>query len=207
MLHLDEPTANPASENGQDRQTLAYQRVDRERDDDSVATRGRRRRSMIIGVSVSAGISCTRCSPTTACNSSPMVGCGSGSRDPGATASMPWSSRRPTSSRAWVPLVPPPGAHQLVYHGLLAARSALRAKVIPDRPKDGRQHPMFDRQGKPTTHARGTVATSTSKLRHISWEHRRNKRAVSRASRSRPVRTGVRLVSRFVPRNLFALGE
>ncbi len=42
-----------------------------------------------------------------------------------------------------VPLVPRPGTHRLVYHGVLAAHSALRARVVPERPQPPAQLLLF----------------------------------------------------------------
>jgi hypothetical protein len=68
-----------------------------------------------------------------------------------------------------IPLIPPPRAHQLVYHGVLAAGAAHRPHVIPPRPKDGRQLPMFDRASRPTPMARGKASSSTPQLGRVCW--------------------------------------
>lgn len=73
-----------------------------------------------------------------------------------------------------VPLVPAPGTHQLRYYGVLAARSALRQEVIPARPPDGAQLPLFGRNGKPAGRAccvtsTAPVKTSTPKPPRIPW--------------------------------------
>ncbi len=71
-----------------------------------------------------------------------------------------------------VPLVPAPGTHQLRYFGVLAARSALRQKVIPARPPDGAQLPLFGRNGKPAGRAccaSSPAKASTPKPPRIPW--------------------------------------
>ncbi len=71
-----------------------------------------------------------------------------------------------------VPLVPAPGTHQLRYFGVLAARSALRQKVIPARPSDGVQLPLFGRQGKSVGRAccvSPPAKASTPKLPRVAW--------------------------------------
>jgi hypothetical protein len=72
-----------------------------------------------------------------------------------------------------VPFVPAPGTHQLRYHGALAARSKLRAKVVPSRPPDRSQLHLFKRSGEPTRSARcdtdRSSSSSTPKLQRIEW--------------------------------------
>ena len=72
-----------------------------------------------------------------------------------------------------VPFVPAPGTHQLRYHGALAARSKLRAKVVPSRPPDRSQLLLFNRSGEPTRSARcdadRSTSSSTPKLQRIEW--------------------------------------
>lgn len=72
-----------------------------------------------------------------------------------------------------VPFVPAPGTHQLRYHGVLAARSKLRAKIVAPRQPDGSQQLLFSATGKPTRAARHDAPTSTSsrlpKLQRMNW--------------------------------------
>jgi len=72
-----------------------------------------------------------------------------------------------------VPFVPAPGTHQLRYHGVLAARSKLRAKIVAARQPDGSQQLLFSSNGKPTRAARHDTPTSTSsrlpKLQRMNW--------------------------------------
>ncbi len=70
-----------------------------------------------------------------------------------------------------VPLVPRPGSHQLRYHGILARRAEHRSSIIPPRPADGAQLPLFERGGKATKLAQcdSHAAPPAAKIQRVTW--------------------------------------
>ncbi len=69
-----------------------------------------------------------------------------------------------------VPLVPRPGTHRLVYFGVLAAHSALRASVVPERPQPPAQLLLFPTTTSTTETTGTTTATPpTPRLPRICW--------------------------------------
>ncbi len=68
-----------------------------------------------------------------------------------------------------IPLVPRPGTHRLVYFGVLAAHSALRAGVVPARPQPPTQLRLFPTTSSTTATTKTTAPSPTPPLPRISW--------------------------------------